>query len=342
MIVEKTGLVENGRGMFNFVIINKIKEYFGIVNFVNRDSGSLSLRFIKGSILNFIATVFNQGSSFIASILVARILTRQSFGEYAMLLSTMLTISSISQLSMGYTATKYVAEFRSVNPMRAGRIIGLCSFVIIIIAFVSAIVFLLSSSWLTTIMLKAPNLKYPLILGLGFVFFSAVNGYQIGTLVGLEAYSSLANVSAFSGIIGTCGIAVGAWLWGLNGIFFALSITGLLRWLFYNIYLSKELRLQKIVVSYKGLSKERDIIFKFAIPAAIAGYCSMPALWIANSFLVRQPGGYLEMALYEAAFNIKSMLLFVPVVMNTVMLSLLNHVKGSNNLKRYSVYIDLT
>jgi O-antigen/teichoic acid export membrane protein len=96
-------------------------------------------RLIKGTALNLVATSFNQGSTLITNIIVARILLKQGFGEYMMVCFTLLTAASLSQLSMGYTAAKYVAEFRSASPERAGRIMGLCALVTIVTAAVGAI-----------------------------------------------------------------------------------------------------------------------------------------------------------------------------------------------------------
>src|SRR3990170_1825677 len=93
-------------------------------------------RLIKGTVLNLIAVAFNQGSSLIVNIIVARILMMQSFGEYAMVQSTLLTLAVISQLATGYTASKYLAEYRTSDPKKAGRIMGLCAVVASLMASV--------------------------------------------------------------------------------------------------------------------------------------------------------------------------------------------------------------
>ena len=58
----------------------------------------------------------------------------------------------------------------------------------------------------------------------------------------------------------------------------------------------------------------------------------MPMIWLANSFLVRQPGGYGEMALYSAANNLRILVLFLPNVMNSVGLSVLNNEKAKGDM----------
>src|SRR5260370_28006853 len=88
-------------------------------------AASLQLRFQTGIVYNTIGAVFNQGSTFGFNIIVANLLGRQVFGEYAMIQSTLATLALIAQLAVGYTATKYIAEFRSTDPQRAGRILGM-------------------------------------------------------------------------------------------------------------------------------------------------------------------------------------------------------------------------
>jgi O-antigen/teichoic acid export membrane protein len=94
---------------------------------------------------------------------------------------------------------------------------------------------------------------------------------------------------------------------------------------------------QGIKPRYRGsLSQEKAVIHNFALPAAIAGYYSMPMIWLAYSFLVRQPGGYGEMALYSAANNLRILVLFLPNVMNSVGLSVLNNEKAKGDINHYN------
>jgi O-antigen/teichoic acid export membrane protein len=62
----------------------------------------------------------------------------------------------------------------------------------------------------------------------------------------------------------------------------------------------------------------------------------MPMIWLATSFLVRQPGGYGEMALYSAANNLRIMVLFLPNVMNSVGLSVLNNEKAKGGIQHFN------
>src|SRR6185437_14118299 len=88
-------------------------------------STSLHSRFGTGLAFNVVGAVFNQGSTFIFNIVAANLLGRQAFGKYAMIQSTLATLAMIAQMSAGFTATKFVAEFRSTNPRRAGAILSM-------------------------------------------------------------------------------------------------------------------------------------------------------------------------------------------------------------------------
>jgi O-antigen/teichoic acid export membrane protein len=291
---------------------------------------------LEGTVLNLIAVVCNQGSTLIANIAVARILMKHGFGEYAIVQGTLLTMATLSQLSTGYTASKYVAEYRSTCPDRAGRIMGLCSIVTAIMATIGMVMLIVISPWISGVMLKAPQLNRALMLGSGFLFFSTVNGYQIGALSGLEAYGSLARAGIVSGIASIISVVFGVWFGGLNGACIGLSVGAFIRCLIHNRLLRCESIMQGIIPQYRGsLSLEKKAITNFALPATITGYYTLPMIWLASSFLVRQPNGYGEMALYSAANNLRILVMFVPSVINSVGLSVLNNEKANGDPLRY-------
>jgi O-antigen/teichoic acid export membrane protein len=293
-------------------------------------------RLIKGAALNFIAVAFNQGSTLIANIIVARIILQQSFGEYSMVVSTLLTMAALSQVATGYAASKYIAEFRTSDPGRAGRIMGACAQVSVAMGGLGAILLVVMAPWLAGAMLNAPHLATALVIGAGFLFFSCVNGYQMGALFGLEAYASLAKAGVASGLVAIAVTSLGASWGGLNGALVGLSLSAMFRCSIHYVFLRVETRRHGIEPKYRGsLKQEQAAIWQFALPAAISGYYSLPMLWLANTFLVRQSNGYEQMALYAAANNLRILVLFLPNIINAVGLSILNNEKSKGNLDDY-------
>src|SRR5262249_49643593 len=121
---------------------------------------------------------------------------------------------------------------------------------------------------------------------------------------------------------------IAAWTRGLHGVLVGLVVSALLQWaILYHFRLVASAR-HKIITCYRGWWQERESIWTFTLPAALSGFVSLPALWLANTSLVRQPNGYEQMALYSAANSFRVLVLILPNLMNNVGMSLLNHQKG--------------
>jgi len=61
----------------------------------------------------------------------------------------------------------------------------------------------------------------------------------------------------------------------------------------------------------------------------------MPAIWIASAVLVRQPHGLGEMALFAAASNFRSIVLFIPGVLSGTAIPALNDAKGRGDVAAF-------
>jgi len=298
-------------------------------------AASLRSRFQTGITYNTIGAAFNQGSTFAFNIIVANLLGRQVFGEYAMIQSTLATLALIAQLAAGCTATKYVAEFRSTDPQRAGRILGVLTAFSASVAGITLLALLAISGWLAGSVLKAPALGSALAIGSASLPFAVLNGLLLGALAGLESYRTLARTLVWSGLAYLAICTVLAEWRGLNGAVAGLAFSAFFQFILLVLALRKECSLQGIKIHCAGITQERSIILKFALPGALSGFTSMPALWLASAFLVRQPNGYSQMAIYSASFSLMTLVLFLPNIANNVGMSLINHHKGAGKRSEY-------
>jgi O-antigen/teichoic acid export membrane protein len=67
-----------------------------------------------------------------------------------------------------------------------------------------------------------------------------------------------------------------------------------------------------IVVSMRGITSELSVIRNFTIPALLGGVMVMPVIWLVNTILVNQPGGYGELGLLSATNQWRTFLMFLP------------------------------
>jgi O-antigen/teichoic acid export membrane protein len=303
--------------------------------YFNNSHESIRVRLTRGISWNFVNSLFTQGTVFLTNVVIANILGRQIFGEFGIIQNTVLFFASLGQMAIGLTATKYIAEFRSSDPARTGRILGLCSRISFLAALIVALIAVLSASRLASAILNAPHLTLGLILSSGIIFFSIITGFQTGALAGLEGYRRLgraAMIQAFFYLV-VCGLF--AFLWRLEGALVGLAISLGLRWFIFDRALKKEIASQQISFDFSNWWKEKAILKKFAVPSAVIVFFSMSSLWVTNLFLVRQPDGYSQMGLFTAAYNLRTMIIFLPNLMNNVGISLLNNQKGKENIKEY-------
>lgn len=297
--------------------------------------GSLRVRFGSGLVFSVIATFFNAGSTFLVNIVVANLLGRETFGEFAIVQNTLLTLSTMASLATGYTATKYVAEFRSVDKAKTARILGLCSTLSLVMGIAFTLALMAGAPWLADAVLQAPRLTTGLMLAAAVVFFNVQNFYQTGALAGLECYAGIAKAGVIAGLAYLLLCIVGAYAWGREGALAGLAASAGVQWLALGFFLRHERVRQGIGIDYRHWIRERDIVLKFSLPAALSGFSAMPALWLANAFLVRQSDGYTQMALYAAATNLRVLVLILPQLFNNVGMSLLNNAKGLGDIRRY-------
>jgi O-antigen/teichoic acid export membrane protein len=288
------------------------------------------MRMQTGVGFSLLGAAFNQGSTLLVNIVVANLLGRDAFGRYTMVLATLATLAALGQLSMGYTATKHVAEFRSVDPARASRILGLCTMVSLTSAAIAGLALFVSAGWLARTILESADLAPMLRLAAVAVFFTVLNGFFTGALAGLERYSALARVGIVSGTLYGVLCILLARAFGLNGAVTGVAMSGLVQAVVLGVVLVREAAHQGMTLTGEGFWQERAILSTFAVPASLGALISLPALWIASALLARQPEGYHQLALFGAANSFRTMVLFVPQAVNTVGMSMLNNQRHSS------------
>lgn len=286
---------------------------------------SVLTRLHSGILLNLVGGAFAQGSTFALNLVSANLLGRLAFGEFTVVQTTLSTVGGLAQVATGYTATKYVAEFRERDPERAARILHLCRLLSTGTALVAALSLALTAPWIATRAYGAPHLTPWLRTAAPGVLFIVMNGFRSGTLAGLESYPALARVGVTSGVIYLLLGVLGAFLGGVHGAIVGIVVSSGVQWLLLGFMLPKELARWNIPQRAEDSWRERSTFLHFALPASVTGAITLPAFWLASAFLVRQPGGLEQMALFGAANSFRVIVLFVPNVMNSVGMSLLNN-----------------
>ncbi len=304
---------------------------------------SLLKRFANGSLWLFLGNTLAQILTFSASILIARLLGKTTFGEYGMITNTLGMLGVFAGLGLGLTTTKYVAELKLKDPEQAGIVVGSSIIISLFSGGIIGLALFIFSPFLAEQTLNAPHLTEEIRISSLYIFFNAVNGMQIGALSGLESFKASSKINIIRGVLFFGCTILGTYLGGLKGIIIANVVaSGITTWLSHKA-IKLECAYHNIKISYKLQKKQWGILWNFSFPALISNILTIPAMWIGNTLLVNQPNGYAEMGIISAANQWRMMLLFLPTIFNGVALPILSEQNEStnNNFNNFETMVDM-
>ena len=276
----------------------------------------------------------SQICTLLSAVAAARILGKVSYGHLAGVQTAAIAFTNLASLGMGVVATKYVSEYRETDPDRAGRILGMASIAAIIAASVVWFAAMLFAAPVSAATFGTASLAVDLRWASVYVFFTILNGYQAGTLAGLESFSRVARIGAAAGLAGLVCTVLLAGVFHEQGAALAFGLTAFFVWVFHHWALPGELRRFGIAVQYRGAWRERAALLRFALPATYSGIAGALAVWWCSGYLVRQRG-FAEAAVYAAATNFRSVILFIPSLANRVTGPALNNLLATGKSEAY-------
>jgi O-antigen/teichoic acid export membrane protein len=302
----------------------------------------LGYRLARGALWSTAGALIARGLSILSSVVIARLLSKVGFGELGIIYSTVALFQLFAGFGLGVTATKYVAEHRHSDPAKAGRIIGMAWLVTAATGTICAILLVVLAPWLAARTLAAPHLSGPLRITAIALFIAALNSAQAGALSGFEAFKTLAGANLIAGVLSFPILIVGVLWGGLEGVVWAMVVSGAGTWLIFHVAVRKEARRFHVPLRFVGCLQELPLLWRFSIPAVLCGMMVTPVNWACNAMLVNQPEGYAEMGVFNAANQWFNALLFLPNVAGGVILPILSERLASRNTHDCGKLLGLT
>jgi O-antigen/teichoic acid export membrane protein len=279
-----------------------------------------------------VGTAIAQCAALASALFTARILGPVQFGELALINSTMGLLGIFAGLGLGLTSTKYVAEFRVSDPMRTGLILGLVNRLVLLSGLAIAGLLFMAAPWLAA-NLQAPNLVLELRIGCLLLLFNEINGVQVGSLAGYEAFSTIAQVNVLRGLFGLPIGVAGAWFFGIRGAVVAAVIVAGIGVALSHIALEREATQWGIAITTRGARSELSVLWRFSVPAFLGSVVVGPVSWLATALLVNQPGGYAQLGVFNAANQWRTMIMFFPAVVGQAVLPILSSLLGGGGTR---------
>jgi len=289
-------------------------------------------KFIRDSFWSLLGNIVGRGLSLLAGIVVARFLGKEIYGEYGIIKSTILSLSVFSTFGLGYTATKYVAEFKNSKQEYLNLILKYSRYITLIVSGIIALLLFSFADYISETILKASHLNVHLRLVSIWVIIGALTTTQIGILAGFGQFKEMAKIHGIVGFVTFVLSVLFTYIWGLFGALFALLVAQI-----FNLYLNFRL-VNKHKSKYNFYKKDqkflRDVL-NFSLPVAMQEILYSLMGWILNYLLIRY-ANYGELGIYTAAMQWNCLILFIPGVLRNVILSHLSETTN-NTLKHQRI-----
>ena len=275
----------------------------------------LGYRLARGVFWSLVAAVASRALQLLTSIVTARVLGREAFGEFGMIQSTVGMFSVFGGFGLGLTATKYVAEFRKTDPAKTGRMVGLSIYVAGMTGGFATVALGCCAPLLASGTLAAPQLRLPLQESAPLLLLGALSGAQTGALAGFEAFRVIARLNFVTGLIALPLSIAAVLAKGLDGAIWALVVSTAVGCLLNQRALRRQMGAD-MVLRVPRIAAEWRVLWSFSLPAVLSGALVGPVNWVCASILVNAPGGYAELGVYNAANQWFGALLFVPSLLS--------------------------
>jgi O-antigen/teichoic acid export membrane protein len=265
----------------------------------------------RHSYWNGLAILSHQGSTFVGNFLLIKLLDHTAYGKFSLLNLTAFYTANLCQFAVGSTVSRFVARY-SGDPAGLRVVIGICGVFTIASGILGFAWLALASGILARDVLVEPSMVLPLIIVSASVPSLVGMIYLTGLLQGLHDFRSLAISSLASGALFVAAISAGAWIAGLMGAVWGFVAGSTLRSIIMGGAALARLRTEKSLdrsISWRQLWNDptRRAIFAFQIPAGLAGFLTLPTLWLIPTILTRNTQNFSDVALYSVILMIKSL-----------------------------------
>lgn len=276
----------------------------------------LSSALFKDSFWALSGNIMGKGLAMLASIFVARFLGVELFGMYGLIRTLLLSVAVFSTFGLGYTATKFIAEYSKTAPERIRSIISNIMQITLFTGALFATFLFIFSKPIATYLDAAhlyESIRYLAII----VIFNSITTTQIAILAGFKRFKTTAKINLINGIITFVLSVILTYFFSFSGALIALLISQIINCLQNYIAVKR-----CIDTEYKQNDPVsiKKILVSFSLPIALQEMLYSILQWTMPILLVKL-SNYNQVGLYNAAAQWSSVILFIPGALRNVVFS---------------------
>lgn len=284
-----------------------------------------SNQLFKDSFWAIFGNVVLRGLSVVSGILVARFLGSDFYGVFTTLKGFLLTVTVFSTMGLGYSATKFFAEYLVIDDGLLKSLYRYIMKITIVFSAIIALILFAFSDWYARELLNEPALSFSVkILAISIVF-NALSFTQIGVISGLKKFKELSILNVVIGILSFIITLLLSYFWGFEGAIFSLLATAMINYVVNVVFLNQIIHQSK----YGNGQIDNDlkkIIRKETFPIALQEISYTVVSWIGPILLIRY-SNYTDVANFNISMQWNAIILFIPGALRNVILT---HLSISN------------
>lgn len=254
----------------------------------------------------------------LAGILIARLLGKDLYGEYGVVKSTMFYVASFATFGLGFTSTKYIAQYVTGQKQYVKSIMRDSMTITLAFSGTIAILLIIFAQQLADYV-EAPSLKLAFQALAGVIVFKAMTTTQIGLLSGHKEFKSTARNSVASGAFLLISCIPLTYFYGLKGSLLALMSSQAFNAAI-NYFTIRQVTKSLPDQENKDFKKE---LISFSFPVALQESSFTVCHWAAIMLLTKYSSAG-ELGLYSAGAQWNSIIIMIPLLLNNVVLSYLS------------------
>ena len=272
-------------------------------------------RFFQDSLWAVMGNGIGYALLLLSGILIARLLGKDLYGEYGFVKTTMFHFAAFSTLGLGYTSTKFVAEYMTKDATKLTSIVHASINITAVTSCIIALLLFIFAHPLSDF-LNAPSLVMPFRF-LGFiVIMRALSTTQFGIMAGFGDFKKIAYANAISGVFMFSICIPLTYYYSLRGSLIALALSQILTVVFNWIFIHRYQRKLSNQVREKYVWK----ITMFSIPVALQELTFSLSKWI-GILIITKFSSMGELGIFTASEMWGSVIFIIPNFLSNVILS---------------------
>jgi len=289
-------------------------------------------KIVRGTFWMFVGVLISKIFDLTSLFFVARYLPVEDFGKLSIIKSSVQTFVIFTTASLGLTATKYMAKLFPQDKEKTSIVLSFLRLIIPILGFVLSLIIFFFSDIIAQYLFNDLSLVTATKLMAVAFFFSSLNAFQKGVLAGFEEFKIISILSIASGSLNGVLMIFSAYHYGLTGTFFVIAINSFFIWLISIYFTNRSISKRQIEFKLGRFNYIKSILFSFTIPSFMSGLLVTPTIWYCNLLLIGISDGYVEMALYTAAYNLALLTITINSVIGKVFYPIVMKSFNKNNI----------